>query len=570
MTTRAPTDAAIRALATPTIYERGKAYWRSGAVSTLVRRGDDLTAEVEGSDVAPYHVTLRLDGARITETRCTCPYEWEGCCKHVVATLLAVRDNPAAVSERPPLRDILAALDKPALVDLIAARAAEDPGLTTWIEAEIAITAGARPGRPIDRAPVAAQARAVLTGRYGARDYWDGYRAHGPIDELQALVGKAVPFLAAGDGRNALRLLETITDVFVDEWSEVADTDEELYRLFTDLGHLMAEAVLMSDLDEAERDHLDTTLSDWADQLADQGLDEAFAAAALALDQGWDDPALQAVLAGTSKRWLASGLADEAASALTAARLRVLEAAGRTDAYVNLARAAGKHGQAAAMLLTLGRADEAVAHATGAFTRPVEALDFARLLKAAGRDDAAFAIAEAGLLLHGGAADPTPWVPGGSAAPLAQWLRDTAAEAGRDALARHAACAAFGHTLSVADYRAAQAVAGESWAALKGDLLTALMAAVHAADRLEILLDEGLIDEAVNCAGKDPRSSGNDAVLLRLLEAAHASHGDWVIRIAEAKAAAIMESGSAGLYDRAAAWLERAALAYEAAGRIDD
>lgn len=59
-------------------------------------------------------------------------------------------------------------------------------------------------------------------------------------------------------------------------------------------------------------------------------------------------------------------------------------------------------------------------------------------------------------------------------------------------------------------------------------------------------------------------------MLLRLLEAAHASHSDWVIRSAEAKAGEIMESGSAGLYDRAAEWLRRAALAYDAAGRFEE
>lgn len=54
------------------------------------------------------------------------------------------------------------------------------------------------------------------------------------------------------------------------------------------------------------------------------------------------------------------------------------------------------------------------------------------------------------------------------------------------------------------------------------------------------------------------------------MEAAHASHSRRVIRLAEHKAEAIMEAGSAGLYPRAAEWLEKAALAYDAAGRIDE
>ena len=54
------------------------------------------------------------------------------------------------------------------------------------------------------------------------------------------------------------------------------------------------------------------------------------------------------------------------------------------------------------------------------------------------------------------------------------------------------------------------------------------------------------------------------------MAAARASQPDWVIRLAERKATRIMDDGSAGLYDHAAKWLEQAALAYDAAGRIDE
>ena len=42
MPVRAPDEAAIRALATREVFERGREYWRSGAVSGLVKRGDEL------------------------------------------------------------------------------------------------------------------------------------------------------------------------------------------------------------------------------------------------------------------------------------------------------------------------------------------------------------------------------------------------------------------------------------------------------------------------------------------------------------------------------------------------
>jgi uncharacterized Zn finger protein len=48
----------IRALATPESFARGRRYFDDGAVSDLVRRGDRLAADVEGSEFAPYQVSV--------------------------------------------------------------------------------------------------------------------------------------------------------------------------------------------------------------------------------------------------------------------------------------------------------------------------------------------------------------------------------------------------------------------------------------------------------------------------------------------------------------------------------
>ena len=50
----------------------------------------EWTATVEGTD--DYNVEISMDGNEIESWYCDCPYEGE-ICKHVVATLLAIRDN---------------------------------------------------------------------------------------------------------------------------------------------------------------------------------------------------------------------------------------------------------------------------------------------------------------------------------------------------------------------------------------------------------------------------------------------------------------------------------------------
>jgi uncharacterized Zn finger protein len=587
MPVRSLDETSIRALATRESFDRGRDYWRRGAVSTLVRRGDELTAEVEGSEIEPYHVTIRLHEGGVADARCTCLYDWGGYCKHIVAALLKFAKDPDAVTERPSLHELLNSLDRDRLVDLIIRRLNSDPKLSGWIEAELATQP--YPGRrtPIDPEPVAAQARTVLAGRYRQRRYWDDYRSSGDVEELHALVEKAVPFLEAGDGRNALRILETIADTFVDEWIEYASgSDEHMYELFVDLGRMMAEAVLMSDLKAAERDALIDTVSGWHDQLSYYGAEEGFGLTLRALETGWDEPALQAVLAGEAKAWPpADNDGDWEDRELIAVRLRVLDAANRADAYLNLARAAGVHPSVATMLVKLDRTSEALAYARETFTLPGESLELAKVLRDGGRHEEALAVAEAGLGLGrskrsgNDEADDEGfeladtwggWRPERSVVPLAHWLRDYAGPMGRRDLALKAARAAFEHTLSLEDYRAVEVWASENWKSVRKELLDLLKAARHARDRAEILLDEGLIDDAVGSVGEDENYETIDDVLMRLMDAAHVSHPDWVIRVAERKAARIMDTGSAGLYDLAAKWLERAAQAYDAAGRIDE
>src|SRR5260370_25541002 len=102
------TKAGIQAIASPEVIERGEDYYESGAVLSLIRRGNQLQAEVQGSDYEPYRVTLAL-GPRgsVTDYGCTCPYDWGGACKHVGAALLAFQPASQQGGGRPPLATLL-------------------------------------------------------------------------------------------------------------------------------------------------------------------------------------------------------------------------------------------------------------------------------------------------------------------------------------------------------------------------------------------------------------------------------------------------------------------------------
>lgn len=78
------------------ILVRGEEYYETGAVSELEEDSPgEWTATVEGTE--NYSVEISMDGKEIESWYCDCPYDGE-ICKHVVATLLAIRDNKKKVN----------------------------------------------------------------------------------------------------------------------------------------------------------------------------------------------------------------------------------------------------------------------------------------------------------------------------------------------------------------------------------------------------------------------------------------------------------------------------------------
>src|SRR5215211_2084688 len=112
MTIPALSEAAIRAHSAAESYSRGRSYYDNGAVSNLVLRGNLLQADVEGSQYTPYRVRVAFNQGGITSATCTCPYDWGGWCKHIVAVLLAGLYQADRIETRPALEAQLAQLDR--------------------------------------------------------------------------------------------------------------------------------------------------------------------------------------------------------------------------------------------------------------------------------------------------------------------------------------------------------------------------------------------------------------------------------------------------------------------------
>jgi uncharacterized Zn finger protein len=467
----------------------------------------------------------------------------------------------------------LHALAREELEAFLLKRAEEDEDFAFWLDARLAASMLHEANTPLDPAPFRRRVEALLcaAGSGHRRRHWNEWGAEVDEAALEDLIGEAEPFLAAGRGADALAILTPVAGALADYWPECADWDETLHEYFPHLDGMLAQAVLMDGVSQEVRDDLVDELDGWQDKLADYGADDAFSTAIAACLQGWDEPGLEDALAGRAQNWPFGGRGDDLEDALTRARLAALDAMGRTEAYLYLSLAAGFYCAHAVKLARMGCVDEAVAFAHARLSAPDDILHLVQAVVAAtGQGATSFDLAAWGLSLPADKEDRGDWYPGVSKISLARWLRDAAQEAGRRDMVLLAAQAAFEESLAREDFRAASRLAGATdWPALRETLLATLLAAPHAYERLEILLDEDMIDEAVACV--DPQEgrffSLGGRTLERLAERAYGDHPDWAIALAFRMADPIMNEGRSTHYDIAAEWLGIAARAHAASGR---
>jgi uncharacterized Zn finger protein len=560
-------EAAIRQQATAQSFQRGEDYYLEGRVVSLVQRGDALQAEVEGSQYRPYRVRVHFDQGGITEATCSCPYDWGGWCKHVVAALLACLHEPEVIETRPALEELLAGLDCDQSQGVLLHLAAHDPDVADAIESQVALlqvaspdakasaAAEPRPRRtPIDPQPIRRRVRAILHSLDRMRPSEAYWQVGSVVDEVRQLLDQVQDFVDAGDGQNALLMLGAITDEYVEGWIILDDSDGYAGGFFGELGAAWTEALLTTDLSPAERGQWAQKLARWQGEIDDYGLEGAFQPAMAAAEQGWDYPPLQQVLRGEITdlgAWEAEApwYADDVATA----RLDVLERQGRYEEYLYLAQAEGQVERYATMLARLGRMQEAVDAGLQYLSAPAEALTLAKALRKQGALAAALGVAEHGLTLDG------------AKGPLAAWLCDLARGVGEMGRALEAATVAFKAAPSLEAYLTAQELAGGRWPELQEELLDHLrrVSAVYSQAGVDIFLRQGLIDDAIRTV----ESGVGYDLLGRVMDAAIAQRPEWVIRAARKQAARIIEAGRARYYHHAVDWLDRARAAYRAAGR---
>jgi uncharacterized Zn finger protein len=553
-------EATIRRNANAKSFERGEAYYRAGSVAALTQRGNSIQAEVEGSEVQPYRVTLHFDPGGITSVDCTCAYSFEGWCKHIVATMLVCSRQPEKIEERPTLEQLLDRLNHVQTQRLLQNLVAEQPELMDAIDRHVSQiaaplsqkTPSKSPRRTtVDPAPFSRQVRQILRD---AVSHWEEGWDDDPIEEnLLEVIQKAREFSEQGDGNNAIVILEAITAACVEDWDRVADYGADSNGTVEALDEAWTEAILSAELTPEQQVDLRVSLAAWQDEL-----DGNFAMSLEALHQGWDYPPLQRVLQGNVTELGAwEGEPPEFADDLALMRLQILERQERYQEYLYLAEAEGQTQQYLTMLGRLGRIEEAMEAAKTQMQSMEAAFALAQTLRQQEAVEQALEIAQSGLTLAGNCRYD-----------LATWTSDLAEGLDNRQAALAARVVAFKTRPAFGDYRKVEELAGETWSTVKADLLAYLRAdqgwGMQEA-KVDIFLHEGQIDDAI--ATVSNLSAYDSALIHRVMDAAIAQHPDWVIENARRRAESIMDEGKADRYYYAVEWLKKARAAYLQAGR---
>ena len=86
-----------------------------------------------GSEWEPYRVGVALQEDDFSAS-CTCPYDWGGYCKHVVAVLLTLIHDRDRITKRAPTEDLLSKLDTDELKALVIRMVESDPKLADVVD----------------------------------------------------------------------------------------------------------------------------------------------------------------------------------------------------------------------------------------------------------------------------------------------------------------------------------------------------------------------------------------------------------------------------------------------------
>jgi len=543
------TESALKSLSSPESYARGYKLYQSNAVFDTFRQGDLLIGKCEGSSAPFYQIHVQLDEGGIQEASCTCPYDWGGYCKHIIALVLTYIHNPDAFIEQKNIEELLGPLDKGDLVHLITKMVDQSPDLYSWLQTAIpAVSAKSQPAQQrnkrkteVSKTAYKRQIQSILHSLQGYRMSEAYWMMGGMVDQLNHVRDTAYDFLEADDAHGALVILTTLLTEVSGSFDQFDDSDGELGGFLSELALPLVEAILSTDLSKTERRNLFNELEPVVEELSAYGIDDLDVILA-ALNLGWSEEVLD-----EQEDY------DYDESILTEAKLNILERQNRVEEFLQLCFEAGEYRRYILKQIEMGNFEKAKQVAWKTITQASDALMVAKALRDAGYLLDALRLAEKGLDLDGNKHE------------LGAWLGPIEETQGQIDKAIKAYQAAFTSLPSLELYSILKKLSGTNWGDLRPVLMQILQASPHTDVLVDVYLSEEEWDKAISIAKK--AGEWNYSLIEKVADVVFPFRPDWVIQASRKQAEGLIAKTQSKYYATTARWLAKMKQAYLASGR---
>ena len=538
----------LRSLSSPGSFARGRELYRTGAVYNTFRRGNDLKGKCQGTSAPYYQLHIRMDEDGIQAANCTCPFEWGGYCKHVIALVLTYIHDPQVFIEQKEIGALLKDLDRDVLVSIITKLTENNPDLYAWLQTYIeAATVKSDPAKPgkrqksrVSRTEIRKQTQGILHSLQGYRMSEAYWMMGGMVEQLRQVIESAQAFLEAGDAEGALTILTVVLTEVSGSYEQFDDSDGELGGFLDDLALPMTEAILSANLSRTEARNLARELEPVIDALVDYGIEE-----------------LEVVLTALERNWLDMPAPtrdfDPDDNILVEASLNVLERQNRVKDYLEMCLQTGEYRRHILKLIEMGEIKKAVQTAEETLNEAEDSLAVGIALRDSGYMDDALRVAEQGLELSG------------DKSRLGKWLGPVEENRGQTEQAIRAYLAAFTSQPSLELYSTLRRLSSAEW----DDMKPVLMKVLRVSDYQHVLVDVYLFEEEWDraIAVADKAGLWNYSLIEKVADAVLPFRQDWVIQASRIQAEALIAKTQSKYYAIAAHWLAKMRQAYLSSGR---
>ena len=116
------------------VFTRGQDYFYNETIEDPMLHDWTLSAKCHGSEYEPYRVSVELAPTGIADVACSCPYDWGGDCKHIVALLLTYIHEPEEIRSVEPILTTISDKPKATLLRIISELLKSEPALIAIVE----------------------------------------------------------------------------------------------------------------------------------------------------------------------------------------------------------------------------------------------------------------------------------------------------------------------------------------------------------------------------------------------------------------------------------------------------